>query len=36
MILAVAAAAFPAGTEDRPLTGDITTAAEPLFRLARL
>ncbi|MFE2097463.1 MULTISPECIES: aromatic amino acid ammonia-lyase [unclassified Streptomyces] len=32
----VAAAALPPGTEDRPLTGDITTATELLPRLAEL
>ncbi|WP_225826326.1 aromatic amino acid lyase [Streptomyces naphthomycinicus] len=33
---AVAAAALPAALEDRPLTGDVTTAAELLPRLAEL
>ncbi|MFG2121283.1 aromatic amino acid lyase [Streptomyces sp. NPDC048710] len=33
---AVAAAALPSGTEDRPLTGDITTATELLLQLAEL
>ncbi|MDX3244938.1 aromatic amino acid lyase [Streptomyces sp. ME18-1-4] len=35
-VFAVAAAALPAGTEDRPLTGDVTTAARLLSILAEL
>lgn len=35
-VFAVAAAALPAGTEDRPLTGDVTTAARLLPILAEL
>jgi histidine ammonia-lyase len=35
-VLAVAAAALPAGTEDRPLTADVTAATELLWELAEL
>ncbi|SHH83056.1 aromatic amino acid lyase [Streptomyces sp. 3214.6] len=35
-VFAVAAAALPAGTEDRPLTGDVTAAAQLLPVLAEL
>ncbi|WP_406006175.1 aromatic amino acid lyase [Streptomyces sp. NBC_00637] len=35
-VFAAAAAVLPAGTEDRPLTDDVTTAAELLPRLAGL
>lgn len=35
-VFAVAAAVLPAGTEDRPLTGDITSAAQLLPVLAGL
>jgi hypothetical protein len=33
---ALATASLPAGTEDRPLTGDVTTATEPLPVLSEL
>ncbi|MFH0174136.1 aromatic amino acid lyase [Streptomyces cacaoi] len=35
-VFAAATAVLPAGTEDRPLTGDVTAAAELLPRLAEL
>ncbi|MFD9396300.1 hypothetical protein ACFWBB_37860 [Streptomyces sp. NPDC060000] len=35
-VLAAATAVLPAGTEDRPLTGDVTAAVEPLPRPAGL
>lgn len=35
-VFAMAAAVLPAGTEDRPLTGDVAVAAELLSRLAGL